>query len=415
MRALLFAAVLGFVALPFAYGGSAPVLTGFITEMETPSSFRVDGTTVLCSPTVTVGTGTGCASLHLGQTVKVYGKRDHHSGSVAATGIVPVAPARHKLEGVAIVDAVAPAGESAEWSFRADGYRMLMTPATARPTSAKAAQHGPADPQTNLWVHYAGTQDARGVLVLTLVEFTPNTVGETERKLRERLEFNPAANTDAHAQGGLSKTLLGVDVTRSPIHEDAAMQARVSALGKRLIPAYQKQLPDTDPTKILFRFQVVDQPRFRDAITMPNGIILVPYQVVEQLQDDAELAALLADNLAYALEKEDFRTLRKAQVFSAMEVAGWAAGSVGPAVAGGSLNSTVQRHAEEQSARVSLSLLADAGFPVGAAALTRWRLDLPPGKPLEAMRPSPRAVYLYQMIDSTWSPPAEEGSSAAAQ
>ena len=45
----------------------------------------------------------------------------------------------------------------------------------------------------------------------------------------------------------------------------------------------------------------------KDAITLPSGVIAVPYQVVERMQNDDQLATVLADNIAENLEKDSVR------------------------------------------------------------------------------------------------------------
>ena len=56
------------------------------------------------------------------------------------------------------------------------------------------------------------------------------------------------------------------------------------AVGEKLIPAFQRDLPDSDPAKIHFRFQLVDSKKLHAALAAPNGIILIPHQVVERME-----------------------------------------------------------------------------------------------------------------------------------
>ncbi len=79
------------------------------------------------------------------------------------------------------------------------------------------------------------------------------------------------------------------------------MQARVDAIGATLVAKYQRDLPDADETKINFRFQLIDNKKWHDAVALPSGIILIPHQVVERLQNDSQLATVLADNIATVL------------------------------------------------------------------------------------------------------------------
>jgi predicted Zn-dependent protease len=189
------------------------------------------------------------------------------------------------------------------------------------------------------------------------------------------------------------------------------MQQRVESIGEALIPAYQGDLPDNDPSKINFRFQVVDQPKLRDALTLSNGIILVPQQVVDRLKNDSQLATVLADNIACALEKQQLRQIPAGRAMTAGDVALIVGGAfvpglgfAGPAgmMAGGAV---MIRRAEEQSGRVSLVLLHRAGYDLAEAPITWWILGSSKEKPLEKTGMPARAKYLYRILDTTWRHP----------
>jgi predicted Zn-dependent protease len=151
------------------------------------------------------------------------------------------------------------------------------------------------------------------------------------------------------------------------------VQERVDRIGNSLIPAYQRDLPADDPTKVDLRFQVVDGAKRRDAMTLSNGIVLIPEQLVVRLESDAQLAAVLADNIACALEKQDLRAIPARRALTASDVSLWAGGAfvpglgLAPVVTDGVTKSQMQRHAEEQSGRVSLVLLRQAGYDITEA------------------------------------------------
>jgi hypothetical protein len=141
------------------------------------------------------------------------------------------------------------------------------------------------------------------------------------------------------------------------------MQRRVQTIGETLIPTYQRDLAAGDPSKINFRFQVVDETKLRDARTLSNGIILVPQQVVTRLKNDSQVATVLADNIACALEKQQLRLIPVGRAMAAGDVALLVGGAFVPGLgfaapaglmAGGAV---ILRREEEQSGRVSLVLL----------------------------------------------------------
>lgn len=186
------------------------------------------------------------------------------------------------------------------------------------------------------------------------------------------------------------------------------MQARVDRIGARLIPEYQRNLRNGDLSKISFRFQLIDNSKFQDALTLPNGIILVPRQIVERLPEDAQLAAVLADNIACALEKQTYRLMPAYTAMSGAQIASDIGGFFVPGLglATGIANyasaKSIRTNLLEQSGRVSLGLLHDAGYDIQQAPVAWWTLATKPSKMLSETAPPPRALNLYRTIGVVW-------------
>jgi hypothetical protein len=166
-------------------------------------------------------------------------------------------------------------------------------------------------------------------------------------------------------------------------------------------------LPDTDPTKIKFRFQLIDFP-WSFAYALPSGIILVPIHVVDRMQNDAQIAAILADAMAASMEKRDYRDQ---PAMYTMEAAGWATEAGGFLVPGLGLAGlggntiayqVMERHNVDQSARVSLGLLHDAQYDLSQAPTAWWILASSKPKDLADIAMPERTRYLYQMLGTTW-------------
>jgi hypothetical protein len=60
------------------------------------------------------------------------------------------------------------------------------------------------------------------------------------------------------------------------------------------------------------------------------------------------------------------------------------------------------RHALEQSGRVSLTLLNDAGYDITEAPHAWWLLHGKPGHALPDVAVPYRAAYLYQTLATNW-------------
>ena len=147
----------------------------------------------------------------------------------------------------------------------------------------------------------------RGQLIASFVRFNRLYIGNRELEFRGKQEYDPTAVAPEVKQSVIKEAFGEVDPKKFPPFKDPAMQARIEKIGNSLIPAYQQALPDSDPAKIHFRFQLIDTKLFSDGLTLPNGIILVPRQVVERMQNDSQLATVLADDMAGALERIEYR------------------------------------------------------------------------------------------------------------
>lgn len=265
-----------------------------------------------------------------------------------------------------------------------------------------------AEVSTNQWIRYRGVQQSDGIVMVNAAVITANDVSGTEDKLRKNTEYDPSKVADDAHQSGISKAFKGVDYKRIPPWHDDAMQARVERIGNSLIPAWQRALPEGDPAKINFRFQVIDEKKVRDAIYLPSGVIVVPHQVVERMQNDDQLATVLADNIAENLEKDVLHMVSVGRKVLAADIAGDVAGAFVPGLglatnlAGGGAGSHAQNLELQQSGRVSLCLLHDAGYNIDQAPLAWWLLAAKPGKPLDQVAIPPRAATLYTMLGTTW-------------
>jgi hypothetical protein len=413
-----------------------PVLTGYVTRAASGSDFDANDVHIVCSGVKSCviesicdvkQSAVGCLGYppFVGEPLKVYGFRRtvDRVDAIIATRIEFQPTLPREISGSAVIDAAPspePAGAMASGLLvRADGYRIRITGKT------KIEWNPPlrslADVKAGDWIKYKGKQDAAGVLVAASVQIGPNAIGSGEDKLREKREYDPSAVPatakqnfvkDGFAGGCMGSYVGGCDPKRFPPFKDAQMQARIEKIGNNLVPAYQSALPDSDPAKIGFRFQLIDTKLFRDALTLPSGIILVPHQVVERLQNDSQLAAVLADAIARALERQQYREQGKQKAAMASMLGGafvpYAGGGI--AMEGASAEGGILAHEQQQSGRVSLTLLHDAGYDIDQAPMAWWLLDPGKPKPLSEIEMPDRADYLYSILGEIWHNPAANAS-----
>jgi hypothetical protein len=389
-------------------------LHGIVTDTGTPERFIVEHTPVLCSATKTLTftheadgriSAKRCLPRVLGESVTVMGKTK--KGEVIAESIEPDIYNSH-VEGEAVIERVSSPDAAGVVTIQADGYQIRLIK-TAKQKWLEPLPDG-APVSVNMWVQYVGTQQPDGTITAGSLIYSPNELNARDLKISKKDEFDASAVTEKDRQGAISQFVLGVNLKRIPAYNDVAMQQRVNEIGRRLIPAYQRDLPANDPTKLNFRFQVVDKDKWKDGITLTNGIVLIPRQVIERLENDSQIATVLADNIACAAEKQVLRIIPTEQVITGTEIAGVVAGALVPGVGlvttiGTSVAaSKVYRHAEEQSGRVSLTLLHDAGYDITQAPVTWWILS---SKKSHDKTGIPyRASYLYGQLATTWRSPS---------
>jgi hypothetical protein len=398
-----------------AQAPSDPVLNGIVTQVSSPTDFDVDGVRVVLHADTSFRRVLGAEHYsmvkpepYLGQEASVWGTFNRKQLAVESTDVEFSDPKPATVSGSAIVDLVL-ADTAASRKVRADGRILELSSLPGNVTSGL-----PDGLQTNVWIDYHGVRQADGTILLDRAFLAPNALAKSQVKLDQKIEYDPAAVPDDSRQSATSKFFRGMDPKQLPPYRDAMLQGRVDRIGLELIPAYQRQLPESDPTRINFRFQVVDEPKWRDAHTLPNGIILVPYQIVQRLQDDSELAAVLADNIGTALEKQTFREIPNAHKLTAASLAGDAAGAIVPGVGlvTGATTIGIARHLitldEQQSGREALALMHDAGYDLTKAPEAWWILATKEGEDPHRKPPPPRAVNQYQELATTWrtAPPA---------
>jgi hypothetical protein len=256
--------------------------------------------------------------------MKVYGQMKKKEHTLDATLIDASAFKPGEISGSAVIDALPDAsagGTHPDGLFaRADGYAILITAQTE--LSWGDQLHGPSDVKAGDWIEYKASPANNGEYVAEKARISHVVLSKGESKLRTKTDFDPSAVPDDAKQSLLRASFIGVDPKRFPPFKDTAMQERVERIGERLIPDWNQEMPDSNPAKIHFRFQVVDTKWFHDALTLPSGVILVPHQVVERMENDDELATVLADNIACALERQSYRVMPATHAATAVVVGG---------------------------------------------------------------------------------------------
>jgi hypothetical protein len=310
-----------------------------------------------------------------------------------------------KVSGLAVIDKVF--ARSPELLLRADGYRLRIS--STADLTFRDDLNTLSDIHTNIWMHYSGEFDPAGTVIVSQATFLP---ARTSRFFAvPMLETTPVTVElpPTHKQ----KRRYSQSDNRFVAIDNDALQQRVQHIGMNVVPEYQKALADDDPSRIRFRFYAVDNPRLRAEVCSSEGLILLPKTVIERLQSDDQLAAVLADGVAANLQLQAARLTSAGRIALGAEIAGDIAGAfipgvglgtyVGSAVVGGVYMNSLQR----QRSRVALALLQDAGYDLHQAP-EAWRLLAPDKLPsnLTTLKPPSQSRYLERIIDRQYRQPA---------
>jgi hypothetical protein len=310
------------------------------------------------------------------------------------------------ISGFAVIDRVITPG--AEPVFRADGYTLRLTSATAVRFSGGLSSL--SEVGTNIWVRYEGAGHDFGEIVLSSAEFIQPHLHKPKRNPKESvaqvtafpfgsfIDFDGTFHTDASMRKGWDAG-GGCDAGWHPVPEDAALQERVRRIGLRVVPQYQRDLPDDDPAKIPFRFYAVEENHIRSGLGCEDGLVMIPVPVIARMQNDSQLAAVLADTVAAELQQQDVRLRLELKVITVVEAASELTISLGGWTAGAMAMHSVHHRMQEQRGRMAIVFMADAGFDPWQAPETWRRLapaQLPPN--LSKVKYPARSIYQFEIL-----------------
>jgi len=442
-RVLLVAVVAAGLGCPpsMIVHAQSPAVHGYITAVRPPDGFDVNGEHVTTTAETRFGpigtknpvsNGPMRDAVQIGAWVQVFGEHDGKAKSVAAQAVLFRDDWDRKLTGLGVINKVI--STAPELVFAADGYRIRVTPATEirYPKDMKSG----AEVHADLWVLYEGKLGQDGLLVASKVRFLPDKRAKEKSEKAPGDSSEPAANGDLAAKGNAQpqppsnaygETGVQVDDRRTEIKlydttysvsKDQALQSRVRRIGMSLVPVYQKRLPADDSSKIQFDFLAVDD-LTHEVHTSPDseGLILVPAQLATRFKNDDQLAAVLAEGIAFSLQQQapmvievNRATLAEAVGLTAVSLVPYAylTESVGWQVA----HSKSDRAFMEQRGRVALQLMADAGYDPWQAP-EAWRLAAPgklPADPSTLKYPD-RSGYQFAILNLMYKKPAPSNAS----
>jgi len=405
------------LAAPQIAAGQAPKLKevkirGYVTEFRSPTDFDIEDYRVSRDETLQLDFDNASddivfqlRDIRIGVELEIKGSLNEQTGDLKARSIKVDLEQFKSITQTAFVSALPEGIQVLDGSWvgelRADGQTIRVTNATKvrfKPTArerklaelrSKAQgtsgnEEGEDDEPlrsldqvtVGMAMTYSGTRDREtGKVVAERIEFSKNDLDDGEGKMWRSLK------TAVKPSQGLKAGELKIDkIGKYKLLPDAEVQVYIGRLGQRLIPTYQQELPAGDPRKIPFQFHVV-QDKSVNAFATPNGIVVVNSGLMEMVENEAQLAAVVGHEIAHATHEH---TWRQQQYHKKKRIGIALAGAVASAygvqgladianMVNGAIVNGHQRQLENQSDRVGLQYMLNAGYdPRQAAAV--WKL-----------------------------------------
>ena len=372
---------------------------GFVTDVKSPTNFEIDDYKVTRDNTRSVdleqvGDKTLGSfkpeDIRVGTELEIKGEYDEASGHLRAKSIKVFLADTQTVNRTALLEQIPSLtkdGLGWQGEIRADGQRITVTPTTSielRPNKSEKKTSGTANEEPaslrlssvdelnlDTFLHYEGTRQGDGSIKAQKIEFYHGEVESGEAKLWKH--FDPKVKDPDYS--GFVPGELKMHWKTYKILPNHEAQEYVAKLGESLIPAHQKDLAADDPLKIPFRFYLVQDKSF-NAVTYPNGVVVVHSGVFDALQNEAQLAFVLSHEISHAVEKHAWEEHQYHRTeLMALRVGG-AFVPLGGALASNMLASGIQnqyaRSLENQADRVGLEWMLAAGYDIREAPAS-WK------------------------------------------
>lgn len=446
--------VLGQTLFPVAFAvaqtksqkGKITKIEGFVTKVESPTRFEIGDYKIARAENIVLTLENQANSkvqfkpenIRVGTEIEVEGDFNQETNELAAKKVTVDLDQFGKLTNTTVLSnypfKVEKTEDGAGWrgTMWADGRRIAIEPTTqilfalnkserkaaaaevkknvkndktaeADNNDAEFADAEPlkdvADVKAGMFMTYEAVEQPDGSVVAARVKFMKNEAENGERNMWNQITVlekpaDPAKNK-------LAEVKINT-VGKFKLLPNKEVQDYVQRVGYGLVPTYQKELPSDDPQKIKFRFMVVVD-KEPNAFATPNGIVVVNSGLIELLENEAQLASVMAHEIAHATQEHTWRTMNKDRGKKAGLLAGAIAAEIffggGDLVmmAATAMNNKFARRLENQADRIGLQYLVAAGYDPREAPRV-WQLM---GKKF-----GDNAIPLYSFIYASHSAPA---------
>ncbi|GAA4409208.1 hypothetical protein GCM10023187_32170 [Nibrella viscosa] len=242
-----------------------------------------------------------------------------------------------------------------------------------------------------------GRRDTSGIVYIKQGTMRPIEIGKDDLLMRRAVNKSLVMNKDV-LQIGQDKTFR--------FATNRTVFAYVNDLGQKLIPAYISSLDENHPDYINFKFYLVHDESF-NASAYPNGTVIIHTGLLKQLENEAQLAAIISHEIAHVTQRHHTKSYRTGKDWQLLAdvgsvLTGYQTGSDIPAQVIQAVKdmsfSSYNREQETQADRVGLQYMVKGGYDPREAAKVWEKLarDEKQGEETEA-----EAEALQYVLNST--------------
>lgn len=381
-------------------------IRGYVTQVVSPTEFEIedyritrDMAFVLDLENTDPALKFNPEDIRIGVELEIRGLFSEVTGELKATSIKVDMEQFKRMKQTAVI-ARPPSGlelVNGGWKgeFFVDGQRVVVSPTTQvvykltsrEKNAAKKNEQGGAAGEfrpllsldqigVGTAMSYEGQRRVSdGAIAATRIEVVNNDLEDGEAKLWKSLKVSATP-----AQGFTPGELKIDKVGKFKLLPNDDVQRYVTQLGSQLVPVHQRDLPEGTPNKIPFRFYVVKDDA-ANAFALPNGIVVINSGLIEILQNEAQLAAVVGHEVAHSVQEHTWRQMqyhKKKRI--GLAIAGAVAAAYGQYDLSNLVNmvqSAIQsghsRSLENQADRLGLEYMVAAGYDPREAPRV-WKL-----------------------------------------
>jgi Zn-dependent protease with chaperone function len=259
----------------------------------------------------------------------------------------------------------------------------------------------PLTPPGAFFVSIEGEMKEDGILYAEEAELCRNTFGQPERELLNAVNGNLTDGTQALSNIPAELASINMSLYNGEIKvgqysykltDDIELQGYINKVGYRVLPARLKK-KQAEQGPVYYRFYVIDDP-VPNAFAFPNGMIFVHTGLLDIMENEAQLAAVLGHEIAHVTHEHGRERYETNKLVGTLgDIAGSLAGEslqetfanlapdasseivnsmveVSNAITPAAISNIVKRQPkmEAQADRVGLHYAAEAGYDIREAA-----------------------------------------------